>query len=386
MKKEEVLRLVESIHKDKMIPKGVLFKGLQYAIAQAACKVFEVEEEEVNVVINQTTGNIDVKVNDKQVDMNADELGRIAAQTTKQFFKNKILEAEKDMIADEFSNKLYTLLSVEVLRRERGNVFVNVIGYNFEAIIPREEQVGIERYRTGDRLRCLVVSMNSKSNKVNLVLSRTRPELVHELFITDVPEIADEVIVVQELAREPGFRTKIAVHCDNPKIDCVGACVGPRGTRIRNIINELGGEKIDIIPWSPIPETFIANALAPARISRVYLDVDNREALVVVPDDQLSLAIGKKGQNVRLTCRLTRWSVEVKSETEFDQESNGEEKLTEGEEGTLDEGLSVDETTSTEASTEESQNPPAEVNAEEAPSAPVESAESDAENLEEKSN
>ena len=138
--------------------------------------------------------------------------------------------------------------------------------------------------------------------------------------LVDVPEIADEVIIVQELAREAGFRTKIAVYCENPRIDCVGACVGPRGTRIRNIINELGGEKIDIIPWDDTPETFIANALAPARISRVYVDRDEREAIVVVPDDQLSLAIGKKGQNVRLTCRLTRWNVEVKSEQEFEEE------------------------------------------------------------------
>jgi N utilization substance protein A len=156
--------------------------------------------------------------------------------------------------------------------------------------------------------------------------------LVHELFIADVPEIAEEVIIVQELAREPGFRTKIAVHSDDGRIDCVGACVGPRGTRIRNIINELGGEKIDIIPWSDIPETFIANALAPARISRVYVDRDEREAIVVVPDDQLSLAIGKKGQNVRLTCRLTRWNVEVKSETEFEAE-----RVDEGVEGNSEE-------------------------------------------------
>ena len=155
-------------------------------------------------------------------------------------------------------------------------------------------------------------------------MSRSRPELVHELFIADVPEIADDVIVVQELAREPGFRTKIAVYCEDKRIDCVGACVGPRGTRIRNIINELGGEKIDIIPWDDVPETFIANALAPARISRVYVDRDARDAIVVVPDDQLSLAIGKKGQNVRLTCRLTRWNVEVKSESDFDKERVGE--------------------------------------------------------------
>lgn len=320
MKKEEVIRLVESIHKDKSIPKDVLFKGLEFAIKQAACKVFAVEDEDVDVDILQGSGDIKVKVRGESVDLNSGELGRIAAQTTKQFFKSKLLEAERDIVADEFANKMYTLITVEVLRRERGNVYVNVVGYNFEAIIPREEQVPTERYRTGDRLRCLIVNMNARSNKVNLVLSRTRPELVHELFITDVPEIADEVIVVQELAREPGHRTKIAVFCDNSKIDCVGACVGPRGTRIRNIINELGGEKIDIIPWSNIPETFIANALAPARISRVYLDRDSREALVIVPDDQLSLAIGKKGQNVRLTCRLTRWNVDVKSESEFDNE------------------------------------------------------------------
>jgi N utilization substance protein A len=330
MKKDEVVRLVDSIHRDKGISRAVLFDGLRYALQQAACKAFVVEEDEVRVHANQMTGDISVLVNGERVDMNSGELGRIAAQSTKQFFRARIMEAEKDNVLSEFADKLRTLISVEVLRKERGNVIVQVIGHGFEAVIPREEQVSTERYRTGDRLRCLIVSMNSKSSRASLVLSRSKPQLVHELFVADVPEIADEVIIVQELAREPGFRTKIAVYSEDNRIDCVGACVGPRGARIRNIINELGGEKIDIISWSDTPETFIANSLAPARISRVYVDRDEREAIVVVPDDQLSLAIGKKGQNVRLTCRLTRWNVEVKSEAEFDAERGGED--VEGEE------------------------------------------------------
>jgi N utilization substance protein A len=340
MKKEEVVRLVDSIHRDKSISRAVLFEGLKFSLEQAACKAYVIEPEDVRVSVNQMSGDIAVFVRGEKVDIDSGELGRIAAQTTKQYFKAKILEAEKDNVMRDFADKLRTLITVEVLRKERGNIVVMVIGHNFEAIIPREEQVPTERYRTGDRLRCLIVSMNSKSSRASLILSRNRPELVHELFITDVPEIADDVIIVQELAREPGFRTKIAVHCDNPRIDCVGACVGPRGTRIRNIINELGGEKIDIIPWDETPQTFIANALAPARISRVYLDPDARDAMVIVPDDQLSLAIGKKGQNVRLTCRLTRWNVEVKSESEFDNEQSGSNNV-DGEAG--DSVLSVAE-------------------------------------------
>lgn len=321
MKKDEVLRLVDSIHRDKNISRSVLFEGLKYSLEQAATRAFNVEEEEVKATINQMSGDISVFVNGEKVDMNGGELGRIAAQTTKQYFKAKLLEAEKDIIVREFSDKIRTVITCEVLRRERGNVIVQVVGHGCEAVIPREEQVPTERYRTGDRIRCYIVGINQRSSRASLVVSRNRPELVHELFMGDVPEIADETIIVYELAREAGFRTKIAVHCEDSRIDCVGACVGPRGTRIRNIINELGGEKIDIIPWDETPETFIANSLAPARISRVYVDRDGREAIVVVPDDQLSLAIGKKGQNVRLTCRLTRWNVEVKSETEFAAET-----------------------------------------------------------------
>jgi N utilization substance protein A len=344
MKKEEVLRLVDSIHRDKNIPRVSLFEGLRFSIEQAACKVYDVDPEDVRVTVNQMSGDISVAVNNERVDLESGTLGRIAAQTTKQYFKAKILEAEKDLVVEEFADKMRTIVTVEVLRKERSNIIVQVLGHGFEAVIPREEQVPTERYRTGDRLRCFIIGMNSKSSKASLVLSRSRPELVHELFIADVPEIADEVIIVQELAREAGFRTKIAVHCDNPRIDCVGACVGPRGTRIRNIINELGGEKIDIIPWDETPETFIANALAPARISRVYVNRDDREAIVVVPDDQLSLAIGKKGQNVRLTCRLTRWNVEVKSEQEFEEERKEELPVGEG-----DSLLGEDKTSETES-------------------------------------
>lgn len=291
-------------------------------MVQAAVKAYNIEETTVHALVNRTTGNIEVSIDGKKVDLDSGPLGRIAAQTAKQSLTTRIREAERDMIIEEFSDKLRTLVTAEVQRLERGSVIVTVNG--IEAMIPREEQVPTERYRTGDRLRCFILGLNTRTTRATLILSRARPELVHELFMADVPEIAEGRIIVQELAREPGFRTKIAVHCDDERIDCVGACVGPRGTRIRNIINELGGEKIDIIRWNPIPETFISNSLAPARISRVYLDREAREALVVVPDDQLSLAIGRKGQNVRLTCRLTRWSVDVRSETEFDEERKKE--------------------------------------------------------------
>ncbi|MBF0246011.1 MAG: transcription termination factor NusA [Planctomycetes bacterium] len=322
MKKEEILRLVDSIYRDKSIPKEVLFESLEFSMEQAAVKVYEVEPEDVKAEINRVTGEISVVVSGKSVGLDNSRLGRIAAQTAKQALAVKIREAERDMVVEEFSGRVRTLVTAEVLRRDKGNVVVAVHG--FEAVIPKEEQVPTERYRPGDRMRCYILSVNASGSRASLVLSRARPELVHELFIADVPEVAENIIDVVELAREPGFRTKIAVHCEDPKIDSIGACVGPRGTRIRNIINELGGEKIDIIRWSDVPETFIANSLAPARISRVYVDRESKEALVVVPDDQLSLAIGRKGQNVRLTCRLTRWDVDVRSESEFDEERRKE--------------------------------------------------------------
>lgn len=348
MKQEEILRYIDSLHRDKNIPREKLFQGLENALIKAVMKVnTEVEPEEIVAQVDRRNGSVAVTVNGKPIDIEKGELGRIAAQTTRQELGKCIREAVRDKVVDEISAKVHTLVTVEVQRRERGDVIVDLNGV--EARIPPREQIPTEHYRTGDRLRCYVMSLNTSGIKANVELSRARPELVHELFIADVPEIADGLIEVMELAREPGFRTKIAVHCEDERIDCVGACVGPRGTRIRNIINELGGEKIDIIRWDPSPEEFIKNALAPARISRVYIDPDSRQSIVVVPDEhQLSLAIGKKGQNVRLTCKLTRWQVEVQSETEF-------QKAAKDEMSENDEGIELADVPPADAETEPSQ-------------------------------
>ncbi|MCW8133140.1 MAG: transcription termination/antitermination protein NusA [Planctomycetota bacterium] len=305
----EILRLVDSIHRDKGIGKEILFEAIEQALLTAARKRWG-PHGELTVKINRFTGDLEAYEDGRRAD--PAQFGRISAQTAKQIMIQKIREAERDVIFGEYEAKIDTLVTGTVQRFDKGSIVVNL--GRTEGIIPRQEQIFNEQYRPGDRIRAYVVKVQKKGQKVMIILSRTHPNLVKELFSLEVPEIGDRIVEIKGIVREPGHRTKIAVYSSDLKVDAIGACVGVRGTRIRNIVEELGGEKIDIVRWSESPDIFIRNALSPAEITAVELDRESQHARVIVPEDQLSLAIGKKGQNVRLTAKLTHWHIDIMTE------------------------------------------------------------------------
>ncbi|MCX7806366.1 MAG: transcription termination factor NusA [Planctomycetota bacterium] len=309
MPNEELLRLVDSIHRDKGISKELLFEAIEQALVSASRRRFEASGD-ITVRINRESGEIEAYEDGRRI--SPDAFGRIPAQTAKQIIIQKIREAERDVIYSDYEAKIDTLVNGTVHRFEKGAIVVNL--GRTEARIPRKEQVFSEQYRVGDRIRAYVVRVQKKGQKVEIELSRTHPNLVRELFALEVPEISDRIVEIKGLAREPGYRTKIAVYSNDPKVDPVGACVGVRGTRIRSITEELNGEKVEIVRWSDSPDIFIKNALSPAEITAVELDRESLRARVIVPEDQLSLAIGKKGQNVRLTAKLTHWNIDIMTE------------------------------------------------------------------------
>ncbi len=312
----EILRLVESIHREKDVDKEIVFKALESALASACKKKPGGAKSEIVVHIDRDTGEIIAMDGDERIPVS--QLGRIAAQTAKQVLIQRIREAERDIIFDEYSGRIGKMITGHVQRMERGNIIVNL--GKVEGVLPRSEQIFNESYNSGERIRAIITDIRKRGNKVVITLSRTSPDLIVELFNLEVPEISDHVIEIKQIVREPGLRTKIAVHSVDSKVDCVGACVGVRGNRIRNIVNELNGERIDIIPWSPIPENYIVNAMSPAEVIMVELDHERKHARVVVRDDQLSLAIGKKGQNVRLAAKLTGWHIDVLTESQLQEE------------------------------------------------------------------
>ena len=240
-----------------------------------------------------------------------EEYGRIAAQTAKQVIIQRIREAEKYSILDEYSDRQGEILNGKVQKMERGNVFVDL--GRVTAILPMEEQIPGERYRQGERIRAYLYEVAETPRGINLRLSRAHPKFIEKLFAFEAPEIANGVVTIPAIAREAGARTKIAVASRDPNVDPVGSCVGQRGVRVNTVINELGGEKIDIIEWSENPATFLKNALSPAKVIELKLDDQMREAKVVVEPDQFSLAVGKRGQNVRLAAKLTGWKIDISS-------------------------------------------------------------------------
>ena len=248
-----------------------------------------------------------------------ENFGRIAAQTAKQVILQRIREAEREMMYDEYVDRVSEVVTGIVQQAgDRNNVLVDL--GKVEALLPRSEQVDGERYEQGSRIKAVITEVRSGTKGPQVILSRRDPELIKTLFELEVPEIADGLVEIRGVAREPGYRSKIAVESHAQGVDPVGACVGPRGSRVRMVVSELRGEKIDIIPWNPEPARFIAKALSPARVREVLVDDETMEATVVVPDDQLSLAIGKEGLNARLAARLTGWKVDIVSESEFAQE------------------------------------------------------------------
>ncbi len=320
MDKESLLRLVDMLHKDKDIDKDIVFQGIESALESATKKHLKTEEH-ISIKIDRETGGIVALQGDQEVDLS--DLGRITAQTAKQVIIQKIREAERDVIFDEYSGRKGSIVSGTVQRFEGSNIVVNLS--KIEGYLPKVEQISNEHYRTGERIRSLVFEVKKLGNKVRILLSRTHPRFVRQLFELEVPEILEETIKIKGLVREAGFRTKIAVYSEDPNIDCVGACVGVRGTRIKSIVDELNGEKIDIIRWDEEPEVFIPNTLKPAEVTGILLSPENQVATVVVPDDQLSLAIGKRGQNVRLASKLAGWDIDIITEIELEREREREE-------------------------------------------------------------
>src|SRR6478609_7806698 len=255
----------------------------------------------------------------KREDVTPEGFGRIAAQTAKQVILQRIREEERRMMYDEYIDRVTEVVTGIVQQAgDRNNVLVDL--GKVEALLPRSEQVDGERYEQGSRIKAVITEVRSGTKGPQVILSRRDPELIKTLFELEVPEIADGLVTIEGVAREPGYRSKIAVQSHTQGVDPVGACVGPRGSRVRMVVSELRGEKIDIIPWNPEPARFVAKALSPARVREVYIDDETREATVIVPDDQLALAIGKEGMNARLAARLTGWRIDIVSDTEFAQQ------------------------------------------------------------------
>ena len=310
----DLVRIVDSIHRDKNIPKDILFEGIQSALQTAAKKHYP-DAAEITVTIDQETGQIDaLKDGDR---MNPEELGRIAAQTAKQVIIQKIREAERDSLFDEFEDQRGDLVTGTVQRFEGGAVTVNL--GKTDALLPRSEQIPGESHHPNERLRAVILDVRKVGQRVKIILSRTHPDFVRRLFELEIPEIADQIISIRALAREAGYRSKVAVSSIDAKVDAVGACVGVRGTRIKNIVDELGGERIDIVRWNESLQVLIPNALQPAEIDEVMLCQLLGRAIVLVREDQLSLAIGRRGQNVRLASKLVGWDIEIMTSEELDE-------------------------------------------------------------------
>ncbi len=342
----DLLRTIDQIQRDKGIDSKVLIEALEEAVSSAVKKKFG-PEYELEVNFNKEMGEIEVfefkevveKVTDemsqvsleeaKKLDpeseigdslgmkMDTDTLGRIAAQSAKQVIMQRLREAERDAVYEDFKDRKGEIINGIVQRFDRGTIIANL--GKAEAELPVKEQIPKEAYTQGDRLRAYIYDLKPFSRGPQIILSRTHPNFLSGLFESEVPEISEGIVTIMQAAREPGSRAKIAVASKDRDVDPVGACVGMKGSRVQAVVQELRGEKIDIVSWDPDPAKFVCNALAPAEILRVIVDEENRSMEVVVPDDQLSLAIGKRGQNVRLASRLTNWKLDVTSDSDYNK-------------------------------------------------------------------
>ncbi len=340
----DLKRLIEQVSRDKGIDREVLISTLEEAMRSAARKKFG-HDLDLEVAYNEEYGEIEAFQFKEVVDevaeplleisldegreldpecevgdslgmkLDTDTFGRIAAQSAKQVIIQKMKDAEREIIYEDYKDRRGEIINGIVQRIDKGGITVNL--GRAEAVIPYREQVPRETYRRGDRIRAYVLEVNRESRGPQIILSRTHPDFLTKLFTIEVPEIAEGIVTIMGATREPGSRAKIAVTSKDPDIDPVGACVGMKGSRVQSVVQELRGEKIDIIDYNPDPAKFVCNALAPAVISKVVIDQTNRLMEVIVPDDQLSLAIGKRGQNVRLASKLAEWRIDVKSETKY---------------------------------------------------------------------
>jgi N utilization substance protein A len=310
----DVLRIVDLMHREKNIPKDVIFEGIEAALQLATEKHYG-DEEGIAVSIDRESGEIHAHKGEQSIDPAL--LGRIAAQSAKQVMIQKIREAECNAIFDEYAAMKGDLVHGTVQRFDGGAATVT-LGKS-EAILPRGEQIPGETHHVGERVKAVILEVRKVGHRVKIILSRTHPDFVRRLFENEIPEIADRTIEIKALAREAGYRTKIAVSSIDLKVDCVGACVGVRGSRIKNIVDELGGERIDIVRWNDSLQVMIPNALQPAQIEEVFLYPRLGRAIVLVKEDQLSLAIGRRGQNVRLASKLVGWDIEIMTHDELNE-------------------------------------------------------------------
>ena len=320
MKTSEILRIADAIHRDRNIDVEIVFEGIEQAIAQAALKVFG-EDAQVDVSIDRKTGEANAVVDDKPLtaDDIGDLLGRIAAQTAKQVMIQKIREAERDALFTQYSEMRGEIVSGTITRVEPGGTVLANLG-DVEAILPRSEQIPGEAHGVNERVRSVVMDVRKQGSRVKIILSRTHPELVRRLFELEIPEVSEGTIEVRSLSREAGYRSKVAVTCHDPKVDPVGACVGVRGARIRNVVDELAGERIDIVRWNDSLRVLVPNALSPAEVADVILCPQLGKVIVLVEEDNLSLAIGRKGQNVRLASKLVGWDIQVMTPEKLDDQ------------------------------------------------------------------
>ena len=342
----------EELERERGISKEVLIASLCDAMVAAYKKHMHVKEAaNIEAILDEQTGEIgvfstklvvkevedpdtqisleeakeideEVELDDEvKIEVTPDQFGRIAAQSAKQVITQRIRDAERNNILNEFLDKKGTLTTGIIQRVENRNVIVNI--GKTDAIMPQKEQIPREYYKPGNRIRVFVLNVKETNKLPQVIVSHAHAEIVRELFELEVPEIEDGIVEIKSIAREAGFRTKIAVWSNDPEVDSVGACIGPRGSRIQTIVGELKNEKIDIVRWSPDPVEYIVNAISPARVASVDImtdDAETKDALVVVPDDQLSLAIGREGQNVRLAHRLTGWKIDIKSVSQMENE------------------------------------------------------------------
>ena len=340
----EFIRALEQLEKEKGVNKEVLIEAIEAALISAYRKNFGMAQN-VKVVVDKTSGDVRVygvkkvvseisdqysemllddaqKINQElqiddevEIEVTPKSFGRIAAQTAKQVVMQRIREAERGVIFDEFSNKAGEIVTGVIQRIERKDVYIDL--GKAEAVLPFSEQPMREEYKFNDRMKIFILDVQKTNRGPQIIVSRTHPNLVKRLFELEVPEIYNGVVEIKNLAREAGSRTKIAVYSRDENVDPVGACVGQKGSRVQAIVDELMNEKIDIIRWSSDPAEYISSSLSPAKVMRVAIDESERSAEVIVPDNQLSLAIGKEGQNARLAAKLTGWKIDIKSKTQL---------------------------------------------------------------------
>ena len=337
----ETLRILDSIARDRNIDRELLIEDLEQAMVSAARKHFNsLDTEEFGCLMSRESGEIQLWRNDEegvQVIIPLETMGRIPAQTAKQVMIQRFREDERNSLLEEFAKRQGEVTTGTGQRYEGGALVVQID--RAEGFMPRSEQIPGEQFHTGDRVRCLILDVRDAGNQVKIVLSRSHPDFIRRLFEQEVPEVAERVIEIKAMAREAGFRTKLAVSSIDSKVDAVGACVGVRGSRIRNIVDELNGEKIDIVRWNESSQVLIANALKPAEVEEVSLCFELGRATIIVRDDQLSLAIGRRGQNVRLAARLTGWDIDILTPEEFAKGLENLEKTLKGIDGITTEML-----------------------------------------------